>query len=216
MSETSAAAPIRLDVYSDYTCPWCYIGWARLRKALDAIPTGIDVDVRWRPLEIHPEVPPEGMPVERLGYPPERWAAMQEALRDAAAEEGLDVSKRPEVSNTRRALAAGAHVQAEQPERFPAFHEALFEGYFARGLDLGDPDVVTALAEQSGVDRDTLDEALADGSAEAMLAETSAETRRLGITGTPTFLFGGRYVVAGAQPAELLARALVTLAEDGS
>jgi len=133
---STAARTVTLDVYSDYTCPWCYVGWARLEKALERIGDEVAVEVTWRPFEIHPEVPEEGMPVEELGYPEEQWAAMQEALATNAAEEGLEVGNRPKVSNTHRALAAGAYVQAEEPERFPAFHEALFVGYFAEGRDL--------------------------------------------------------------------------------
>ena len=53
-------SPIRLEVFSDYTCPWCYVGWARLEKALARLPDDIDVQVEWRPFEIHPEVPLEG------------------------------------------------------------------------------------------------------------------------------------------------------------
>lgn len=212
--DTGAAAPpperptVEVEVYSDYTCPWCYVGWARLEKARETVAGEIDVEVRWRPFEIHPEVPPEGMPVEELGYPEEQWARMQEALTASAAAEGLQVGNRPKVSNTHRALAAGTWVQEHRPERFEAFHEALFTGYFARGMDLGDPEVVRALAREAGVDPDALDAALEDGLAEPELERTSAEARSLGITGTPTFVFDARFAAVGAQPAETLAEAL--------
>ena len=67
---TATRTTVNLDVFSDYTCPWCYVGWARLESALRRVPEGVNVDVRWRPYEIHAEVPPEGMPVEDLPYPP--------------------------------------------------------------------------------------------------------------------------------------------------
>ncbi len=154
---------MRIDVYSDYTCPWCYVGWARLEKALGQLPHGVGVDVTWRPFEIHPEVPPEGMSVEDLPYSPEQWQQMQEALRRSAGNEGLEVGKRPLVSNTHRALVAGAYAQAEEPERFPTFHEALFRGYFAQGRDLGDPGVVADLARGSGLDVERMTDALEGG-----------------------------------------------------
>ena len=66
------------------------------------LPDGVIADVDWRPFEIHPEVPMGGMPFEDLGYPADRWASMQEALRASAAAEGLIVGNRPKVSNTRR------------------------------------------------------------------------------------------------------------------
>ena len=180
---SDAAPPIRLEVFSDYTCPWCYVGWARLEKALERLPSDVEAEVTWRPFEIHPEVPDEGMPVEDLPYAPDVWARMQEALRGNAAAEGLEVGRRPKVSNTHRALAAGAYAQAEEPERFSEFHERLFKGYFAEGRDLGDPEVVADLAEASGLDVERMREALAEGRYEEAIRQTGADARRMGIMG---------------------------------
>ena len=93
----------------------------------------------------------EGMPFEDLGYPVDRWASMQKALRTSAAAEGLIVENRPKVSNTRRALKAGAWAQAELPDLFPAFHERIFVGYFDEGLDLGDVHVIDSRAASVGI-----------------------------------------------------------------
>ena len=201
-----AAAPrrIRLEVFSDYTCPWCYVGWARLEKALASLPDTMAVDVEWRPFEIHPEVPIEGMPVEDLPYSPSVWTSMQEALRANAKAEGLDVGKRPKVSNTHRALAAGAYVQSEEPSRFPDFHERLFKSYFAEGRDLGDPAVVDRVAAETGVDVERMRAAIDSGGYESALSRTSKDARRMGISGTPTFVFDRRFAVSGAQPSEVL------------
>ena len=203
----SDVTPIRLEVFSDYTCPWCYVGWARLEKALGELPPDLAVDVEWRPFEIHAEVPPEGMPVEELGYPPDVWARMQEALRANAASEGLEVGNRPKVSNTHRALLAGAWAQAERAELFPTFHERLFVGYFAEGRDLGDPAVVDDLAASSGSIPAEVRVAIDGGAWEHALAETTADARAMGITGTPTFVFDRRFAASGAQPVEVLLRA---------
>jgi len=205
---TTTPRTVHVDVFSDYTCPWCYVGWARLESALARIPEGVDVDVRWRPFEIHAEVPPEGMPVEDLPYPPEQWAQMQEALRQSAAEEGLAVGNRPKVSNTHRALMAGEYARMEEPERFPPFHEALFKGYFAEGRDLGDPAVVEDIAHSCGLDVERMTKALDSGEYEETITETTDMARRLGITGTPTFVFDRRFATVGAQPAEVLLQAI--------
>ncbi|MDX1493902.1 MAG: DsbA family oxidoreductase [Longimicrobiales bacterium] len=207
------ARTIRLEVFSDYTCPWCYVGWARLEKALERLPDGVEAEVEWRPFEIHPEVPPDGMPVEELPYPPDVWARMQEALRQNAEAEGLEVGQRPKVSNTHRALAAGSYAQAEEPERFPAFHEALFRGYFAAGRDLGDPEVVRALAGEAGLDVDAMESALEEGRYESAIEATGADARRMGITGTPTFVFDRRLAASGAQPTDVLLSAFEQAAE---
>ncbi len=211
---TTTPTTVRIDVYSDYTCPWCYVGWARLEKALGQLSHGVGVDVTWRPFEIHPEVPPEGMSVEDLPYSPDQWQQMQEALRRSAGNEGLEVGKRPLVSNTHRALVAGAYAQAEEPERFPTFHEALFKGYFAQGRDLGDPGVVADLARGSGLDVERMTDALEGGRYESELTATAEQARRLGISSTPTFVFADRYSAVGAQPADVLLRAIDAVLEE--
>ncbi|NIP60570.1 MAG: DsbA family protein, partial [Gemmatimonadetes bacterium] len=67
--EGTATRIVPVSVYSDYTCPWCYVGLRRLDRLREELPEGLELDVTWRPFEIHPEVPREGMPVEDLGYP---------------------------------------------------------------------------------------------------------------------------------------------------
>ena len=204
---------IRLEIFSDYTCPWCYVGWARLEKALERLPSDLAVEVEWRPFEIHPEVPQEGMPVEELGYPADVWARMQEALRANAGAEGLEVGNRPKVSNTHRALLAGAWAQAEQPAAFPAFHERLFVGYFAEGRDLGDPAVVDDLAASAGIDVEAMRMAIDRGAWASALAQTTADARAMGINGAPTFVFNRRFATSGAQPVDVLLRAFEAAAE---
>lgn len=199
---------VHIEVFSDYTCPWCYVGWARLESALRRVPKDVRVDVQWRPYEIHAEVPPEGMPVEDLPYSPEHWAQMQEALRRSAAAEGLEVGKRPKVSNTHRALMAGEYARLEEPQAFAAFHEALFKGYFAEGRDLGERGVVEDIARSCGLDVDRMTTALDGGEYEGAIAATTATARQLGITGTPTFVFDRRFATAGAQSAEVLLQAI--------
>jgi predicted DsbA family dithiol-disulfide isomerase len=200
------AETVAVTIYSDYTCPWCYLGLARFETLQEALGERVDLLTEWKPFEIHPEVPPEGMPVSALGYPPEQWDAMQATLRRAAEAEGLELGNRPKVSNTHRALVASAYVQAAEPEHFDAFHHALFRAYFTEGRDLGDPAVIRDVAAGSGVDVDAMETALEQGSYESAVSETGAEARRHGITGTPTFVFDGRYAAVGAQPAEELRR----------
>ncbi len=198
---------VRVEVFSDYTCPWCYVGWARFEKAMRQLPDGVVADVQWRPFEIHPEVPMEGMPFEDLGYPADRWASMQEALRASAAAEGLIVENRPKVSNTHRALMAGAWAQADLPDLFPAFHERIFVGYFDEGRDLGDVQVIDSLAASVGIQVNQMHAALDQGGWEAALYDTAADARKMGITGTPTFVFNRSFAIYGAQPVHAFLRA---------
>lgn len=203
---TSTRRILPVSVYSDYTCPWCYIGNARLDRLKQALPDDVELQVEWKPFEIHPEVPPEGMPVEALPYPREQWDLMVANLRRQAVAEGLEIADRPKLSNTHDALAASAYVQAEEPEHFDAFHHALFRVYFGEGQDIGDRAILRGVATESGVDVARMQAALEQGRYEETLRETTATARRLGITGTPTFVFGERYGAVGAQPVEELRR----------
>lgn len=207
---------LRVEVYSDYTCPWCYVGLPRLERAREQLEGRAELDVTWRPFEIHPEVPEEGMPVEELSYSEEEWERMMEHLRRQAREEGLEVGARPRVSNTHEALMAGTWVQSERPERFDAFHEAMFRAYFAEGRDLGDRAVLREVAEEVGLDGDELEAALDRGAGEEEIEATRREARRLGISGTPTFVFGGTHAAVGAQPTEALRRAAEQALEERS
>lgn len=210
----SAERVVPVAVYSDYTCPWCWIGAKRLDDLREELPESVALDVEWKPFEIHPEVPAEGMPVEDLHYTPEQWERMMEHLRAQAAREGLEMGNRPKVSNTHRALRAGSWVQAEVPDRFHAFHHAIFRAYFAEGRDLGDPEVIRSVAEAVGIDVDRMEADLEEGAFEDAVRGTGEEARRLGITGTPTFVFGERYAAVGAQPVERLRQAVESALED--
>ncbi|HEV2148909.1 MAG TPA: DsbA family oxidoreductase [Longimicrobiaceae bacterium] len=215
MTEPTTERPVlRVSVYSDYTCPWCYIGSGRLDRLREELGDRAELRVEWKPFEIHPEVPEEGMPVSALPYPREQWERMVEHLRREAAREGLEITSLGKVANTHRALVASAYVQAEEPERFPEFHDALFRAYFGEGRDLGDPAVVGEVARESGVDAERMEKALREGRYEGALAETTATAHRLGITGTPTFVFDERYAAVGAQPVEELRRVAERVLEE--
>ena len=89
--------------------------------------------VTWKPFEIHPEVPSEGMPLSALPYTEGELSAMMDNLRRQAAGEGLDfggLARERGLVNTHRALLAGSYAQAEEPERFRTFHKALFRAHF--------------------------------------------------------------------------------------
>jgi predicted DsbA family dithiol-disulfide isomerase len=209
MGETTIGGrALGVAIYSDYTCPWCYIGSARMDRLRAELEGVVDLSVDWKPFEIHPEIPAEGVPVSALGYPPQQWEAMTANLRRQAESEGLAVAEHTRVSNTHDALVASAYVQAEVPERFHDFHRGLFRAYFGKNRNIADRGVLAEVARGAGLDADAVEAAIESGDYEAALAETTASARRLGITGTPTFVFGGRYAAVGAQPVAELKRAV--------
>jgi predicted DsbA family dithiol-disulfide isomerase len=131
-------------------------------------------------------------------------------LRRQAAAEGIDFAPRsPEslLANTHRALAAGAWAQAEDRERFEAFHGGVFRANFCENRNIGDPAVLREIALAAGLDATRMDTALAAGAGEADLRDAAAEARRRGISAVPAFVFGGREVIIGAHPAAVLLQA---------
>ena len=155
-------------------------------------------------------MPPEGLPLSCLGYEPDELAAMMKNLQRHAADDGIAFAPRSSESllaNTHRALAASAIVQTEDPERFAAFHHALFHASFGELRDIGDPAVLRELAVGVGLDAERLDAALAAGAGEAALREGAEDARRQKITAVPAFVFDGREVIVGAHPPAALCQA---------
>lgn len=196
-----SAVPV--SVFTDYICPFCYVGDRRLRAVAAAQPLEID----WRFIEIHPDNPPEGRPVEALGYPPAQWRLMMDDLRRMAEAEGLAIAERTFTTNSRRALLLAEAVRALEPQRFDALDEALFRAFFAERRNIADPAVLDEVARGAGVGAATVRAAGADPRFAGRLRDNHRLAARLGVSGTPTFVVGAR-TLAGAVPAATLAAAV--------
>ncbi len=190
---------LAVTVFSDYICPFCYIGDRRLARLAEHY----DLNVDWRYLEIHPDTPSEGMPVSDLGYPPEQWRKMMEHLSRMAGEENISLAEREITTNSHRALLLAEAAKEEGPEVFCALNEKLFQAFFGEGRNIGDDSVLRKLAEEAGVPPAVVDRAWGDPAYGETLSANQAAAAQLGITGVPTFLIGKRILV-GAVPAEAL------------
>ena len=203
-------------VFSDYICPFCYIGERRLARLAEHF----DLNVDWRFLEIHPDTPPEGMPLSELGYRPDQWRQMMENLSRMAGEENIPLAAREFTTNSRKALLLAEAAKEEGAEVFRSLNEKLFAAFFAEGRNIGDDAVLRRLAEEAGVPPVVVDRAWSDPAFGERLRANQAEAFRLGIRGVPTFLVGKRILV-GAVSAETLlsaareARSSVPLREEG-
>jgi predicted DsbA family dithiol-disulfide isomerase len=204
---------MRVDVWSDVVCPWCYIGKRRLEAAL----RGVDgpVELRWRSFQLDPSAPAhsEQSLTEALqrkyGLPHAEVLAMQERVRETAAAEGLrfDFSG-ASPANTRAAHRLLHHAQAAGVQ--DALKERLFAAYFCEGARVGEPEALLALGVEAGLDRAAAAAVLDDP--RAFDAEVQADVdmaRRLGVRGVPFFVVDGKLGVSGAQPAAVLLDALL-------
>lgn len=202
---------MRLDIYSDTICPWCYVGKRRLERALAERPRP-GLAIRWRAFQLNPGMPAEGM--DRRDYlevkfgGSDRAGRIYEAVRAAGESEGIDfaferMQRTPNTFESHRLLrfAATAGRQAETLE-------VVFQSYFLNGGDIGDRRVLLGCAEKAGLDVAKAEQFLASGAeADATLAEDRT-ARRQGINGVPCFIFNGRFALSGAQPPEALAQLL--------
>jgi predicted DsbA family dithiol-disulfide isomerase len=185
--------PFRIVAYSDYVCPWCYIGFRRTEQLRQEF----DVDVEWRPFELHPETPRTGANLEgRLGNP-ERIRAYTQNILTIARDSAIAMRMPVVVANSHRALEAAEF--ARDAGGFEAMHAALFAAYFERGADIGDIEVLCDLARDAGIDDQRLRQALTDETFAARIDETTQRAREDEILSTPTFIFPGGFRLIGGQ-----------------
>lgn len=193
---------LAVTVFSDYICPFCYIGDRRLSRMGEHY----DLRVDHRFFEIRPDTPSEGMPISELGYPPEQWRKMMEHLSRMAGEENISLAEREITTNSHKALLLAEAAKEEGTEVFCTLNEKLFATFFGEGRNIGDESVLRGLAEDAGMSPDIVSRAWSDPSYEEKLSMNQAVAAQLGITGVPSFLIGNRILV-GAVPTETLLEA---------
>lgn len=204
------ASPIVIDIVSDVVCPWCFLGKRRLEKALAMFPDQ-RFAVHWRPFQLDPTIPREGMSrqvyLERK-FGAARLATLHDPLIAAGKAEGIPfafdkITRSPNTLNAHRLIrwADDAGRQNEMVER-------LFNLYFIEGGDLGDNVTLIKAAIDAGLDGMLVTQLLAtDADLDPVIAEINS-AQEIGITGVPTFIFAQRYGLPGAQPPEILRRAI--------
>lgn len=207
-----ATAPMPIDYVADVVCPWCYIGWARLKGAL-ALRPEVQGVIRWRPYQLNPELPEEGVDRKTLmaakfGDDPERTRAMQETLVQQAAEAGIDL-KPGEIDKSPNSNAAHRLIiWAELEGKGPQVAEAVMQAYWSDLKDIGDPAVLIEIGAEHGLDREALARRFAEGAGKDFVTRACETASRSGVQGVPFMIFGDRVAVSGAHPPEQLARAI--------
>jgi len=196
---------LKIALFSDFICPFCYIGFATLR----GLRAEFDFALEWRGYQIHPDWPAEGMPVERVGSEAVRRAAWEriKALADA-----IELPMRPPamLSNSRLALeAAEFALDAGKGEEF---EERVYRAHFNEGANIGDPAVVGALAAEVGLDRGQLEAALASRKYSLKLENNALMAHQRGIGGVPTFVING-FSLVGAQSPDVMRQVMRRAAE---
>jgi predicted DsbA family dithiol-disulfide isomerase len=193
------AKPVLLaTVFSDYICPFCYIGDLRL----DRLREHYDVRINWMLVEIHPETPAEGMPVDELGYSSERWQQMVANLQESAAEEGIELPVQTINANSHKALLLAEAAKEAGADTFYRLHRRLFEAYFLEGRDIGDEQVLKELSDACGVPDEIVARAWCEPRYEERLQQNIAAAVKYDVRATPTVFFGEQLRLDGALPYE--------------
>lgn len=197
---------IPLEIYSDPICPWCYIGKARLDRALESRPDH-PFEVRWQPFQLNPDMPQDGM--DRAEYMALKFGDDQAVIAahrpviEAAEEAGLSLAL-PAITRTPNTLDAHRVIHwAGLEGRQSAMVSALFRAYFREGRDIGDRDTLLELARQSGLDQSLIARLLASDADRVLIREADRMARARGISGVPFFVIDGKYAVSGAQPVQV-------------
>ena len=210
---------LTIDVYSDVICPWCYVGMRRLERALQHVGDKANVEVSWRPFQLNPTMPREG--VDRRAYleakfgTVEAYGQLEDQVSAVAAAEGMSFAFEKIARMPNTFLAHRVIWYAGQQRCQDAVVGSLFKGFFEEGADLGSPTVLTQLAERAGLKAETFlrgDEGTVDVQSE------EAVSRRLGVRAVPYFVLNQAYGISGAQPAEVLVAAIekVRMQESGA
>ncbi len=194
---------LKVSVFSDYICPFCYIGFLRLEK----LRREFDLKVNWALIEIHPDTPAAGQDLKELGYSSEQWHQMMDGLAVMAGEEGIVLAEQTRISNSRSALMLAEAAKEAGKEIFYSLHRGLFEAYFLRGRDIGDQAVLEVLAREAGLDEKVFQMAFADPVYAERLNRNMMLARDAGVTGTPTYFFGQRKITGAVETELLLATA---------
>jgi predicted DsbA family dithiol-disulfide isomerase len=204
---------MRVDIWSDVVCPWCYVGKRRFEAALAAFPNRDDVEVRWRSFELDPGAP-RVRDVDRIDHlatkyriPRDEAQAMERRITEVGQGVGLDFQlHRSRGGNSFDAhrllhLAADHGVGDEMKER-------LLRAYFTEGEPIGDPATLARLAVEAGLPAGEVDEVLAgDRYADAVRADEQ-QAQAYGATGVPFFVIDETYGIAGAQSPEVFTNVL--------
>jgi predicted DsbA family dithiol-disulfide isomerase len=204
---------MKIDVWMDVVCPWCYIGRRRLENALRQFDGRDAVEVAYRSYELDPGAPHEAsrtvteVLAEKYGISEADAQRANDRVSKIAAEEGLEFH----LENTRPTNTLDAHrvLQLAGIRRVrPVVEERFQRGYFTEGVFLGDPENVLRLATEAGLSDSDVRRVLAGQAFTLQVRADEREAKERGATGVPFFVFDGRQTLSGAQPPEVFLRAL--------
>jgi len=204
---------MKIEIWSDVACPWCYIGKRRFETALAAFPHRDAVEVQWRSFQLDPSLPEhyDGTELDylstRKGMAPDQVAGMFEHVASLASAEGLNYRFDAVVVANSFTAHRLIHLAAAHGKQ-DAAKERLLSDHFEHGRDIGSREYLTALGLDLGIAAAELEELFSSDKYADDVRQDFAEARALGVSGVPFFVIDRKFGLSGAQPAETFSAAL--------
>ncbi|MEO6377259.1 MAG: DsbA family oxidoreductase [Caulobacteraceae bacterium] len=208
--------PVTIDLVADVVCPYCYLGWRRLRQALSRRPA-VTAQVSWRPFQLNPDLPAEGVDQARhmakIIPDPGRLKAAHDNLASQGAPVGIDfqfgkIEREPNTSGAHLVILWAA-AEGRQDEAI----EAMFSAHFTEGRFIADPEVLADIAATVGLDRATVLQRLKAGKDAESVRQSHEMAVRGGVTGVPCTIFDSRFALVGAESTDRFVQALDKVTE---
>ncbi|MGI9420424.1 MAG: DsbA family oxidoreductase [Geminicoccaceae bacterium] len=200
--------PIQVEMIADLACPWCYLGLVRLDKAR-ALRPAHDVDLRWWPFMLNPQLPKEGM--DRRTYLRAKFGGdtsadeIYERIEEAGRQEGMAFAF-DKIRRTPNTVAAQRLILLAQDHGLgEAMIRQLFKGFFEDGIDIGNAEALGGLGEEVGIARANIDAFLSGDTHSADIIRGHQRAQMMGVQGVPVYVVARQHVISGAQAPEVLA-----------
>lgn len=206
-------------IVSDLACPWCFIGKARLEKALESHGLTDRVAITWLPYELNPEMPAEGM--DRTAYLDAKFGAgkrkeIEIRLSEAALESGVTFNWARVTKSVNTRMAHMLVAAASTVQRGTEMKAALFKAYWQDGRDIGDLDTLVAIAGEQGFDEQAARDELTNEELRETVIGLEAHAQQVGVTGVPFFIIDGKLAVSGAQTGDVWAQVFKQVLSDAA
>ena len=206
-------------IVSDLACPWCFIGKARLEKALENHGLTERVAITWLPYELNPDMPAEGM--DRTAYLDAKFGAgkrreIEIRLSEAALESGVTFNWARVTKSVNTRMAHMLVAAASTVQRGTEMKAALFKAYWQDGRDIGDLDTLVAIAGEQGFDEQAARDELTNEELRETVIGLEAHAQQVGVTGVPFFIVDGKLAVSGAQTGDVWAQVFKQVLSDAA
>ena len=204
---------MKIEIWSDIMCPFCYIGKRRLEEALATFPQKDEVEIEWKSFQLDPTITAQpGKNVyeylaERKGMSVEQSMQMHQQVIESAKSVGLDYHfEKAVIANS---FDAHRLIQLAKTKGLgDAAEERIFSAYFTEGEDAGNRETLLKLGQEIGLDGEEIRKTLENGTFSSEVYADIEEAQQLGVRGVPFFVFDRRYAVSGAQPTEVFTQTL--------